>query len=319
MADALPDSCWLLHDGAAGNRRQVQALAQALGLDAAREWPLSANAPARWGAPRWWPGAGFGRDFAQALAASPPALAIGCGRLAALATRQARAAGARVVQILSPRLAPRHWDLVIAPRHDRLQGDNVLSLLGSLNPVDDRWLAAARTRWPDLAPLDAPRTAVLLGGPTAATRFDREALQAMCARLEGTLAQEGGTLLLCGSRRTPRAWADTLRARFGGGAHRLWFEARDGDNFYEGALAWAQRLVVTPDSVNMLSEACATALPVFVAEPNRASGRVGDFVQELLARERVRAQQRELPMFAVEPLRETARIAELVRQRLKLR
>lgn len=318
MADPAPDSCWLLHDGAAGNRRQVLALAAALGLPG-REWSLSANAPARWLAPRWLPGAGFGPGFAQALAGAPPALAIGCGRLAALATRQARAAGARVVQILSPRLPTRHWDLVVAPRHDRLQGDNVLSLLGSLNPVDEAWLAAARARWPAFADLPGPRTAVLLGGPTAATRFDAGALDALCARLDGALAHEGGTLLLCGSRRTPRAWAALLRTRYGGGPHRLWFDAADGGNFYDGALAQAQRIVATPDSANLLSEACATALPVYVAAPDLARGRVGDFVQELLARGRVRPQQRELAPFEVEPLRETARVAAAVRERLRLR
>jgi mitochondrial fission protein ELM1 len=212
MADTQSNSCWVLHDGAAGNRRQALALAAALGLPA-REWSLAPNAPARWLAPRWLPGAGFGPEFAQALERAPPALALGCGRLAALATRQARAAGARVVQILSPRLPTRHWDLVVAPRHDRLEGPNVLALAGSLNPVDEAWLAAARARWPALAQLPGPRTAVLLGGPTAATRFERGALDALCAKLDGTLAQEGGSLLLCGSRRTPRAWAAALRAR----------------------------------------------------------------------------------------------------------
>jgi mitochondrial fission protein ELM1 len=317
MDDTRSRSCWLLHDGAAGNRRQAHALADALGLSA-REWTLAGNAAARWAAPRWWPGAGFGSAFAQALAQSPPQLAIGCGRLAALANRQARAAGARVVQILSPRLAPRHWDLVVAPRHDRLQGDNVISLAGSLNPVDEAWLASARTQWSSLRDAPGPRTAVLLGGPTPATPFDAEALQAMCAKLDGRLAQAGGSLLVCGSRRTPRAWAQALRARYGGGPHRLWFDARDGENFYAGALAWADTLVLTPDSVNMLSEACATALPVYVAEPNRATGRVGEFVGDLLARGRVRAQQRELPDFEAEPLRETARVAALVRAQLRL-
>src|SRR6187402_545832 len=87
-ASAMPpagnqDPCWVLHDGAAGNRRQALALACALGFEP-REWTLRANAPARWLAPRHFPGAGFQSAFAEALAETPPALAIGCGRLAAL-------------------------------------------------------------------------------------------------------------------------------------------------------------------------------------------------------------------------------------------
>ncbi len=311
-------ACWVLHDGAAGNRRQALALAAALGL-AAQEWTLQANAPARWLAPRRAPLARFQWGFSRALADAPPALAIGCGRLAALGTRMAAAAGARSVQILDPRLATRHWDVVVAPAHDHLAGDNVVRMLGSLNEVDDAWLRQARERWRELLALPGPRTAVLIGGPTAATRFGEEELAKLCEKLEATLARDGGRLLVCGSRRTPPAWAEALRARFDASRHALWFDERDGDNLYDGALACAHRIVVTPDSVNMVSEACATALPVFVAEPGRASGRVAEFLRELVARGRVRTQQVALEEFECEPLREGARVAARVRQRLSLR
>jgi mitochondrial fission protein ELM1 len=312
------NACWVLHDGAAGNRRQALALAAALGQPA-QEWTLRPNLLARWLAPRRAPGAGFQSAFSRALSEDPPALVIGCGRQAALATRLARAAGAQAVQILDPRLPSSHWDLVVAPAHDRVQGDNVLTLLGALNDVDDAWLRRARERWRELMALPGPRTAVLIGGPTAATPFNEEDLANLCEKLEATLARDGGRLLVCGSRRTPRAWAETLRARFDGTRHGLWFDERDGDNLYEGALACADRIVVTPDSVNMVSEACATALPVFVAEPGRASGRIAEFIRELVARGRVRAQRVALEDFECEPLRESARVAARVRQRLKLR
>jgi uncharacterized protein len=313
------DSCWALHDGAAGNRRQALALAQALDLPA-KEWSLQAGAPARWFAPRRWPGFGsaFGEEFSQAIGKHPPSLAIGCGRLAALATRQARDAGARAIQILDPRIDTKHWDLVIAPEHDRLQGNNVITLLGSLNPVDDAWLAQAREQAPELASMPQPRTAVLLGGPTRATRFDRSALEVMMAKLELTLAREGGSLVVCGSGRTPREWAALLRARYAGDGHRVWMDASDGTNPYTGALGWADRIVVSPDSVNMVSEACATALPVFIAEPARATGRVRRFLESLESIGRIRAQRGDLETFAAEPLRETARVAAEVRERLRL-
>lgn len=308
-----------MHDGAAGNRRQVLALAAALGLDSA-EWSLRGNAMARLLAPRRWPGseAAFGPEFARQLREHSPTLALGCGRLAALATRAVRAHAARAVQILNPRLDLGQWDLVIAPRHDRLQGANVIELVGSLNPVDDAWLAQARAHHAALENLPAPRTAVLLGGPTRAVPFNRGALEVLLAKLEFQLQAEGGSLILCGSGRTPRAWASLLRERYGQDGHRVWMEASDGENPFAGALAWAERIVVSPDSVNMVSEACATGLPVFVAEPGRASGRVRDFLDALSARGSIRAQDRFNRPFEAVPLRETARVAALVRERLSL-
>src|SRR5690606_36242515 len=84
---------------------------------------------------------------------------------------------------------------------------------------------------------------------------------------------------------------------------------------YPGLLAWADRIVCTPDSVNMVSEACATRAPVFVFDPQRTQGRPRRFLDALLARGRIRPVDDALARFDCEPLRETARIAAEVRER----
>jgi len=185
---------WTLSDGHAGNSRQVCALAAALRVGVAEEHVLQPRIPWRWAAPRKWLGAShaFGAEFTVALRA-PPALAIGCGRQAALATRLLRERGASAVQILDPRLDPRHWDLVIAPEHDDLRGDNVITLLGSINPVDAAWLAQARERFAAFGQLPRPRTALLLGGDSAHARFGRMAFEVLASRLEAALARDGGS------------------------------------------------------------------------------------------------------------------------------
>lgn len=312
----LPFTCWTLHDGAAGHRRQALALAQALAPQG-QEHCLDTAAPWSWLAPRRLPGSerAFGPEF-QAGLASPPTLAIGAGRRAALATRLLRERGSRVVQVLHPRLATRHWDLVVAPEHDGRTGPNIITLCGSLNPVDDAWLAQGRADFPDLGALPGPRTVVLLGGPTAAVRFDRGAFEVMAAKLEHWLAMDGGSLLVIGSRRTPSKLARLARSYWADVPGVRWFDPADGENPYAGALAWADRIVVSPDSVNMVSEACATACPVYVPEPGRAQGRVRRYLDAMLARGRIQPLGKLPEDSPVEPLRETSRVAEIVRQRL---
>lgn len=319
MSGRSDGDTWYLHDGAAGHRQQAAALAGALSKTP-REWHLRTAAPWSWLAPRRLPGAdrAFGTRFAAALA-TPPVLAIGCGRRAALATRLLRARGTPVVQVLHPRIDTAHWDLVVAPEHDGLTGANVITLCGSLHPVDDAWLAAAKAAMPALAALPSPRTAVLLGGPTAAVRFDRGAFEVLASRLEHWLAIEGGSLLVVGSRRTPPAIAALARGYWNDTPGLRWFDPSDGDNPYAACLAFADRIVASPDSVNMVSEACATSAPVYVAEPARATGRVGRYLETMLRRGRIHALGRRPEAFSVEPLRETARVAALVRERLELR
>ncbi len=309
---------WTLTDGNAGNLRQAQALAAALGRPA-RDWALQTRAPWRWLAPRGLPGAAqaFGDGFARALAATPE-LAIGCGRQAALATRLLRRRGACAVQILDPRIAPKHWDIVIAPEHDDLDGDNVIRLLGSLHPIDDAWLATARRNFTAIATLPQPRTALLLGGSSAHARFDPSMADALANRLQRVVDAEDGCLLVTTSRRTPADITARLRQRFAGRAGMVWSGPGDGANPYPGLLACADRIVCTADSVNMLSEACATGVPVFVAGLDELKGRPRRFVDSLLGLGRVRALDDTLAAFAVTPLRETARVAAEVRQRLQL-
>lgn len=321
---------WAVSDGRAGNARQALALADAVaaGIQATvDECRLTPRLPWRLLAPRMAPGSAgaFGGDFMRKLAATP-ALAIGCGRQAALATRLVRARGAKCVQILDPRLDPSHWDLVVAPEHDGLAGGNVITTLGSLHPVDDAWLAAARARFASFAGLPRPRTAVLLGGPTRHARFDRMAFEVLASKLEVALARDGGSVLLTASRRTPRELRQLLRHYYDETPGTVWLGApddcpahlRSDRNPYPGLLAWADRIVCSPDSVNMVSEACATRVPVHVFDPGRVSGGPRRFLDALLACGRIRALDTRLAPFDLEPLRETARVAGQVRQRLLL-
>ena len=315
MRGSTPAAVCAISDAAAGNRRQAAALAQQ--LDAAcGELLLQPDWRARWLAPRRFPGAesALGAGFAAVLA-TPPAVAIGCGRQAALATRVLRGAATRSVQILDPRIDPRHWDVVIVPQHDALRGDNVLTLLGSLNPVDAAWLAQARDAHPQLARLPRPRTGVLLGGSSRHVRFDAAAFARLADGLDRLQADQGGSLLVTASRRTDPQVRAQVRERFGGDG-LVWVDERDGPNPYPGLLAWSDRIVCSADSVNMVSEACATTAPVFVFEPQAASGRVRVFLDSLLQQDRIRPLDAWLEPFACTPLRETARIAGLLRERL---
>ena len=318
MQRSPPRQTWVLTDGHAGNLRQARALADALRLPT-RNTALQARAPWKWVAPRRLPGSDDA--FGAALQAIPDAdlgetLAIGCGRQAALATRLLHARGARSVQILDPRIDPRHWDLVIVPEHDRLRGANVLTLLGSLNPVSDTWLAAARAAFADLGRLPQPRTTLLIGGPTDHFRIGAREFERWLRTVRRAVERDGGSVLATTSRRTPPGLVDAARKSLAGLPGLVWTGSVDGRNPYAALLGWADRIVCTADSVNMLSEASATPVPVHVAGLAKVRGRPRRFVHVLRERGRVRPLDEALAPFDVTPLRETARIAQQVRERL---
>jgi len=319
-APAVP-SVWAISDGAAGNARQALALATALGL-APLEMRIRVRAPWRWLAPRLTSGASHA--FVPRPAAPWPDIAIGCGRQAALLTRVLRAwsgGSTFCVQILDPRIDAAAFDVVVAPRHDAVTGANAIATLGALNPVDADWLQRARMEFSTLQQLPQPRTALLVGGPRRGLGLDAAWLERFIARLRALLERDGGSLMIALSRRTPPDWHARLHGAFDNGCVHFWGSPADGPNPYPGYLAWAERIVVTPDSVNMLSEACATGVPVLSSLPAGAHGRIAAFHAAL----RETRQLHELDAVELstlphcEPLRETAAVAAQVWQRYQAR
>lgn len=317
------DECWVITDTAAGNQRQALALAEQLRRPV-RHLVLQPRAPWSWLSPRLTLAAQLSLPARQRAWFAPPwpVVAVGCGRAAALFTRILRKLSAGrcyTVQILDPRINPIHWDCVIAPRHDHLSGANVLQPLGSLNPIDERWLADGRESCPQFAELPQPRVGVLLGGPrrgiTLDANYARQLATALIERQQG----EGGSLLVLASRRTPPEVIDIFRQLMQGLPGLVWAGDSDGNNPYPGVLGWADRLVVTPDSVNMLSEACAVGCPVQSFTTAPLPERIERFHQSLRSADLLG--QLDDPPAAMNgtPLRETTALAAIVRQRIHAR
>lgn len=316
----LKGECWVITDEAAGNQRQALALAEQLHLPI-RHLLLEPRAPWSWLAPRLILGGRLALSASQRAWFAPPwpTVAIGCGRSAALFTRMLRplsAGRSYTVQILDPRINPAHWDTVIAPQHDGLSGHHVLLPLGSLNPINDAWLADGREASAHFSELPQPRVGVLIGGPRKGMPLDLDYARALIARLVTRQKLEGGSLLVLASRRTPAAVIEHCRAALAGVPGLVWSGTDDGSNPYPGVLGWADRLVVTPDSVNMLSEACAVGCSVQTLVTTPLPTRLARFHAALRDAGRLRNLDEPPASDRVQPLRETVAIGTALRQRI---
>lgn len=314
--DGSRETCWVISDGAAGNERQALALAQGLGLEAVTI-RLRLARPWRWFAPHltWLAGSAMRCTDGSRISTAWPDVAIGCGRTAALLTRCLRHwSGGRcfTVQILDPRIAPHHFGAVIAPRHDALAGDNVITTLGAINTIDDAWLAHAREQFPALEALPVPRIAVLVGGPHKAQALDGDYLESLKQCLASLHARHGGSFLVSTSRRTPPEMRAALRSWFTQWPGVFWADRSDGENSYPGMLAWADRFVVSADSVNMISEACATGKPVHAFAPKPVAGKLARFHDALRNAGHLCALDADAPT-AQQPLRELPEVVQRAR------
>ena len=313
------ETCWVLSDGNAGNENPCLGLAEVIGLEAtlkrvAPRPPWSWLPPGLWFAALAAPGPG-----GDPLAPPWPELLIGCGRQTAAlspAIRRASRGGTFTVQLLDPRMSPEQFDLVVAPRHDRLGGANVISTIGALNRVTPERLAAEAERVsPAVEHLPRPRVAVLVGGSTKRHRMTAGAIDDLAGGLARLTRDHGAGLMVTASRRTGEANAATLRQRLDGLPAVMWDGA--GENPYFGYLGLADAIVVTSDSVAMASEACATGKPVHVFATPGGSAKFERFHEALARAGCTRPFNGALEDWRYAPLRETAHIADEVRQRLQ--
>ena len=251
------------------------------------ELDVKLRGPWRWFSPRlthYLPLGVAGDLRAKLKSRQWPAMAIGCGRQAASVTRALREiSGGKTftVQILDPRVDPALFDVVVTPRHDGLDAPNVIQTLGALNPVDERWLIDGLAQYPLLEQLPHPRTALLIGGSRRGMEMTDAWFDTLLARVAALAARDGGSVMIACSRRTPDAWRTRLRGLIKSGCAHIWTGPADGVNPYPAYLAAADRIVVTPDSVNMISEACATGKPVFTSLPPNAPNKIEAFHTEL--------------------------------------
>ena len=234
---------------------------------------------------RFWP------DPLAVVAGAPDpplgSLLIGCGGVAAAVTARLRRRGHRAVHVQHPRMDPNRFDLVVVQPHDRLTGRNVVVTRTALHRVTPAKLAEARLRWgPVFAHLPRPLVSVLVGGSNGRLRLDGVAGAALAARLSHMMQAERVGVALTPSRRTDPAVVAGLRAALEPRGGWIWDGV--GDNPYFGLLACADAVIVTADSISMISEAVATEVPVMVAALPGRSRRIAAFTAGLLAEGRIR-------------------------------
>lgn len=305
---------WVLADPRAGTAAQALGIAERLG-EGFRAIPLAWSPLAR--LPMPWPTLAGLTAQARAAAFRPPwpRLVVSAGRRAAPVALWLAQRGAWTVHCMRPGFGARRFDLLVLGRHDSPPGrPNIIPILGATHRVSPARLAEARSAWAEaLAPLPAPRVAMLLGGPVRAEGLD----PAAAATLGAGVAGFAGTVLATTSRRTGHAATEALAAALSAAPHRLFRWGEAGPNPYLGFLAWADAVVVSGDSVSMVSEALATAAPVFIAGAGREAGgpRHRRLHESLYEAGQARPFARAPAPFARTPLDESGRVAAAIRAR----
>ena len=247
-----------------------------------------------------------------------PRLIISIGRRSVpIALAIKRLSGAFALHIQNPKVPPALFDLIAAPVHDNFFAPNVITTFGAVHSVTGSRLTEEGKRFAKLVePLPHPRVAVLVGGDSQAFGFPPEAASQFGASLAKLARDAGGGLLVTPSRRTRPESLAALEAAIKDVPHIVWDGT--GDNPYFGFLALADSIVVTEDSVNMVTEAAGTGKPVYVQRLPGRSNRLSRFHRLMQERGATRPFEGKLESWSYAPINDTEMVAAAIRQGLGL-
>lgn len=277
---------WALLLPEAGFRSQVLGLADAIGgelveknIDLRKPWSLL---PAS-----LCPFPLLGLDpISDPLAAPWPDIVVACGRRTiplALAIKRASKGKTLAVYIQNPKSAAKHFDLVVSMRHDGLEGRNVLIADTAIHRVTPEKLALAQSEWHErFSNLKRPLIGVILGGKNRSFRFTMAIADSMIRQLTTLSRNNGASILITPSRRTEPQIIDRFKSFAATEPSYIRFWDGQGDNPYFGMLALSDALVVTEDSVSMISEAVASGKPVATVALEGTSKRHQAFIRNLI-------------------------------------
>jgi mitochondrial fission protein ELM1 len=312
-------SCWIVTEqGLTGTENQCRGVADALGVTPEIK-RIGLRQP--WKTLSPWLGFERPASFTGDRLAEPwPDLLLASGRKSIAAARYVRRQSPQtlIVQIQDPRSDRKRFDLVAVPHHDPARGPNVLVTAAAPNMITPQKLDAARAQFAALlAPLPAPRVAVLIGGNSKAHKLPAARMDTLCAQLK-KLADDGYSLMVTASRRTGEDNRKKLEKSLSGKPGVLIWDGT-GDNPYMGFLAWADYILVTADSVSMISEAATTGRPVYVIGLDGGSARFNRFYDHLRQRGVIRRFTGELAPYDSVPLNDAAQVAAAIRALMQKR
>lgn len=335
ITDGLASSIWVMSDGTPGMRLQAIALGQALH---ANENP-TANLEDIILTPPWLlrhiPRLAKALPLTWLRAMIEPALpprlhqfltltiVITCGRrMAGLSIAMQRLGKEdannsncvkriRTIHIQDPRLSPSHFDVLIVPQHDKVRGPNVVTSMASLNRLNNANIKeAAKTLESKWSKLPAPRIAVLLGGNNQRYDISKTMVYEMAEHLKKFATTTGTSLALIPSRRTPGEFLNHLTQTLEKIPHAI-ADPKD-KNPYPGILGIVEAIIVTSDSVNLISEATITGKPVLIAKWRQETGRIGAFHNAMMGAGHTMPLDNSLTVKAFTPLDEMPTILSQV-------
>ena len=306
----------LLTQGMHGMISQVEGLAKALDLDFTHHTVELNNF---WKAipPKFTP---ISQKVYKKINLNDFDVIISCGRKSVIPSIHLKKTSNKKVfniHIQDPKVDLNHFDFIVAPEHDNLNGQNVISTKGAIHYLTENEISENKDYLKSFIKNDNRNIwTLIMGGPTKYYDYSTKNIKHIFTSLYKLLKKHDFQLVVIPSMRTPINTIHYAKEFFGEN-HTIIMDV--DKKAYLSALAISENIIVTCDSSSMISEAALTGKPIYIASilPKKNDKRFRKFIKLFRELNIIRNLGEEVEKWSYQKLNETTRVANIINQKIK--
>ena len=182
--------------------------------------------------------------------------------------------------IQKPPININNFDVVISPKHDKCKGLNVIETQGALTKINLKYIKNVnKTKKPSI--LKQNFITVLIGGNSRHHKITKPILDKIIKNLKSIEEQKKIRIFILVSRRTGKKNYLYLKKNLIS-KNFIFVLPNSKKVSYLNALSFAKAIIVTSDSVSMVTEACSTGKPTYIIDIPTKSKRFSLFIKNLI-------------------------------------
>ena len=170
--------------------------------------------------------------------------------------------------------------MVITPKHDNCKGSNIIETQGALTKINLKYIKNVnKTKKPSI--LKQNFITVLIGGNSRHHKITNAILNQMISKLNLIQKQNKIKVFILFSRRTNKNDFLYLKKNLFN-KNFIFILPNSKKISYLNAISFAKAIIVTSDSVSMVTEACSTGKPTYIIDIPTKSKKFSLFIKNLI-------------------------------------
>ena len=219
------------------------------------------------------------------------------------------------IHIQDPKVSLKNFDFIVAPEHDSLEGNNVLTSKGAIHYLRDNELNE-NVEYLKTKVRKEKIISLIVGGPNKYYDYNEKIINEIFLKIKNNFIEKDFQLIFIPSMRTPEKIINLAKNYFDD--NQIIIDEVD-KKAYLSSLKLSDYIVVTCDSTSMISEAAITGKPIYVAQmpPIKQNNRFKKFFELFKTLKIIKDLENSIDSWSYNKLNETERISRYIKEQFK--